>query len=92
MFPEFDGLVSRIANQTKKNLDGLRLDTTSWKEQFNEAMNVNGGDVENATFIDYVLHFISFFWKVREILIVMISFPIKCLILVLKLFCLSKIK
>ena len=76
LFPEFDGLVSRIANQTKKNLDGLRLDTTSWKEQFNEAMNVNGGDVENATFIDYVLHFISFFWKVREILIVMISFPI----------------
>lgn len=72
LFPEFDGLVSRIANQTKKNLDGLRLDTTSWKEQFNEAMNVNGGDVENATFIDYVLHFISFFWKVREILIVMI--------------------
>ncbi|XP_048733379.1 sodium/calcium exchanger 3-like isoform X2 [Ostrea edulis] len=61
---EFDGLVSRIANQTKKNLDGLRLDTTSWREQFNEAMNVNGGDIENATFIDYVLHFISFFWKV----------------------------
>lgn len=79
LFPEFDGLVSRIANQTKKNLDGLRLDTTSWKEQFNEAMNVNGGDVENATFIDYVLHFISFFWKVRKILIVMISFPIICL-------------
>ena len=91
MFQEFDGLVSRIANQTKKNLDGLRLDTTSWKEQFNEAMNVNGGDVENATFIDYILHFISFFWKVREILMVMISFPIiflgeKCLIMILKLF------
>lgn len=61
---EFDGLVSRIANNTKKNLDGLRLDTSSWKEQFNEAMNVNGGDVENATVIDYILHFISFFWKV----------------------------
>lgn len=40
------------------------MDTTSWREQFNEAMNVNGGDIENATFIDYVLHFISFFWKV----------------------------
>lgn len=64
-FTEFDGLVSRIANNTKKNLDGLRLDTTSWKEQFNEAMTVNGGDVENATVIDYILHFISFFWKVK---------------------------
>lgn len=64
-FTEFDGLVSRIANNTKKNLDGLRLDTSSWKEQFNEAMNVNGGDVENATVIDYILHFISFFWKVE---------------------------
>lgn len=64
-FTEFDGLVSRIANNTKKNLDGLRLDTSSWKEQFNEAMNVNGGDVENATVIDYILHFIAFFWKVE---------------------------
>ncbi|XP_069124879.1 sodium/calcium exchanger 3-like isoform X2 [Argopecten irradians] len=61
---EFEGLVSRIANQTMKNLDGLRLDSSSWGEQFHDAMNVNGGDAENATVIDYVMHFCTFFWKV----------------------------
>ena len=57
-------MVSRIAEKTQKNLDGLQLETSSWGEQFHAAMNVNGGDVEDATKIDYVLHFITFFWKV----------------------------
>lgn len=61
---EFDGLVSRIANQTKQNLDGIRLDTSSWKQQFHEAMNVNGGDIDEASAFDYIMHFLSFFWKV----------------------------
>ncbi|XP_021351094.1 sodium/calcium exchanger 2-like isoform X2 [Mizuhopecten yessoensis] len=61
---EFEGLVSRITNQTMKNLDGLRLDSSSWGEQFHDAMNVNGGDAENATVIDYIMHFCTFFWKV----------------------------
>lgn len=61
---EFDGLVSRIANQTKQNLEGIRLDTSSWKQQFHEAMNVNGGDIDEASSLDYVMHFLSFFWKV----------------------------
>ncbi|XP_060076840.1 sodium/calcium exchanger 2-like [Ylistrum balloti] len=61
---EFEGLVSRIANQTMKNLDGLRLDSSSWGEQFHDAMNVNGGDTENATVVDYIMHFCTFFWKV----------------------------
>jgi len=63
-FLEFDGLVSRIANQTKHNLDGIRLDTSSWKQQFHQAMNVNGGDIDDASVVDYIMHFLSFFWKV----------------------------
>ncbi|KAI8500976.1 hypothetical protein Bbelb_210710 [Branchiostoma belcheri] len=31
---------------------------------FRDAMNVNGGDVENATTMDYVMHFLTFGWKV----------------------------
>jgi solute carrier family 8 (sodium/calcium exchanger) len=27
-------------------------------------MNVNGGDIENATTSDYVMHFLTFGWKV----------------------------
>ena len=56
--------MTRIAAQTKENLDGLRLESSSWGEQFHNAMNVNGGDVENATTFDYIMHFLSFFWKV----------------------------
>lgn len=37
--------------------------TESWKRQFVKAMNVNDGDVENAGFLDYVLHAVSFGWK-----------------------------
>ncbi|CAC5384183.1 SLC8A [Mytilus coruscus] len=37
---------------------------TSWGKQFQDAMNVNGGDIENATFLDYILHFFTFGWKV----------------------------
>jgi hypothetical protein len=29
-----------------------------------QAMNVNGGDIENATTSDYVMHFLTFGWKV----------------------------
>ncbi|XP_050391531.1 sodium/calcium exchanger 2-like [Patella vulgata] len=61
---EFNNMVSRIANKTKKNLDGLRLDTSSWAEQFHDAFNVNGGDAENTTVLDYIMHFMTFFWKV----------------------------
>lgn len=31
-----------------------------------KAMNVNGGDIENATTCDYVMHFLTFGWKVEE--------------------------
>lgn len=50
---------------TGANLDAMRVHTETWAEQFKEAMSVKGGDIEHAQFWDYVLHFFSFFWKVR---------------------------
>ncbi|CAG5117035.1 unnamed protein product, partial [Candidula unifasciata] len=61
---EFNNMLSRIANKTQKNLDGLKLDTSTWSQQFRRAMNVNGGDQDGATCLDYVMHFMTFFWKV----------------------------
>lgn len=61
---EFNGLVSRIFNLTKANLDYLQLEESTWVGQFRQAMNVNGGEIEEATFVDYILHFCTFFWKV----------------------------
>ncbi|RUS70487.1 hypothetical protein EGW08_021750 [Elysia chlorotica] len=61
---EFNGLVSRILNMTKANLDALELQKTTYMQQFVEAMNVNGGDIASASFLDYILHFLTFFWKI----------------------------
>eukprot|EP00106_Octopus_bimaculoides_P003535 XP_014770977.1 PREDICTED: sodium/calcium exchanger 1-like [Octopus bimaculoides] len=57
-------MVSRIANLTKQNLDSLKLESATWGEQFKQAMNVNGGDIENASNTDYGMHFLTFFWKI----------------------------
>jgi len=38
----------------------------TWGEQFREAMNVNGGDLDNATTFAYVMHFLTFGWKVNH--------------------------
>jgi len=49
---------------TKANIGGMALESSSWVQQFKEAMNVNGGDIDNASFLDYILHFLTFGWKV----------------------------
>ena len=57
--------MSRIVNLTKANLDALQLEKSTYVQQFYEAMNVNGGDLESATLLDYIMHFLTFFWKVK---------------------------
>jgi solute carrier family 8 (sodium/calcium exchanger) len=49
---------------TNTNLDQVRIAGTTWKQQFIEAMNVNGGDIDSANGFDYVMHFLTFGWKV----------------------------
>ena len=61
---EFAGFVDRIADLTNANLDALRLGKQSWAKQFEEALNVNGGDLETATAFSYLLHFMTFGFKV----------------------------
>lgn len=47
------------------DLDVISVVKKGWPQQFQEAMNVNGGDIETASLMDYVMHFFSFPWKVR---------------------------
>ena len=58
-------MVDRLVNMTNVNLDSLRVDTTSWADQFRNAMNVNGGDLEGASHLDYFMHFMTFGFKVQ---------------------------
>jgi len=66
---EFNDMVNRLTHTVNMNVDAMKADRTTWAEQFRNALNVNGGDVENASNFDYVMHFLTFFWKVCAALI-----------------------
>lgn len=55
------------------NVDSVRLHSETWAEQYRAALTVNGGDLENATTVDYVLHFLTFGWKVKLYFNIIIS-------------------
>lgn len=63
-FTEYRRMFDRVVNMAHLNLDKLAFGSETWGQQFYQAMNVNGGDVEGASLMDYVMHFITFFWKV----------------------------
>ena len=51
---------------TNTNVDEMRVHNETWAQQLKDAMNVNGGDIENATTVDYVMHFLTFGFKVGK--------------------------
>ena len=53
-----------MAELTRENVDSMQVHHDTWISQIQDAMNVNGGDIENATGKDYVMHFVTFGWKV----------------------------
>lgn len=61
-------MFDRVVHLAHLNMDSFALGSQTWGQQFVEAMSVNGGDVKNATALDYVMHFCTFFWKVRDAL------------------------
>jgi len=63
-FLEYRQLFNRVVSLATFNLRRLDFGSETWGAQFREAMSVNGGDVENATTLDYVMHFFTFAWKV----------------------------
>jgi len=65
MYIEFNDMVNRLTHTVNMNVDAMKADRATWAEQFRNALNVNGGDVENASNFDYAMHFLTFFWKVN---------------------------
>lgn len=61
---EFNSVLNRLSELTSANVDSLQVHHESWLSQIKDAMNVNGGDVANASTSDYVMHFLTFGWKV----------------------------
>ena len=75
---EFNSVLNRMLLMTNANIDGMRVHHETWAQQLKDAMNVNGGDIENATAADYVMHFLTFGFKVRvmthDVTYVVVSF------------------
>jgi len=61
---EFNSVLNRMAELTTANVDSMTVHHETWISQIKDAMNVNGGDIENATTTDYVMHFCTFGWKI----------------------------
>merc|ERR1711865_766817 len=57
-------VVNEVARLMKLQLDKLSLNTTSWGEQFDEAMSICGEEGAEAGTMDYVMHVMTFGWKV----------------------------
>jgi len=60
---EFNGVMNKLMMMTNANVDELRVNNETWAQQFKDAMVVNGGDVENATTGDYVMHLLTMGFK-----------------------------
>ena len=55
----------RVIAKTHLKLAKLKIGSQSWSDQFVQAMNVNGGEIEDAKASDYIMHFLTFGFKVR---------------------------
>jgi len=45
-------------------VDEVAAESISYSDQIKSAFSVNGGDVDGASNLDYVFHFLTFFWKI----------------------------
>ena len=56
--------MQKMMLMTNANVDEMRVHNETWAQQFKDAMVVNGGDMENAGWGDYLMHFLTFGFKV----------------------------
>merc|ERR550532_3310059 len=61
---EFNSVLNRLMLMTNTNVDEMRVHNETWAQQLKDALNVNGGDIENASAADYVMHFLTFGFKI----------------------------
>merc|ERR1711871_521018 len=56
-------LMENVVAMMDDEMGKYGVGTSTWGEQFHDAMNMGGDDGE-PEFMDYVMHFLSFYWKV----------------------------
>jgi solute carrier family 8 (sodium/calcium exchanger) len=60
---DFNGIMNKIMMRTNANVDELRVHNDTWAQQLKDAMVVNGGDIEEASTVDYIMHLLTFGFK-----------------------------
>ena len=61
---EYEEIMNNMIAMTEAQLAELSLYQSSWSKQLKNAMLVNGGNLDNATFSDYFMHFLTFGLKI----------------------------
>ena len=61
---EFNSVMNKMMMMTNANVDELRVHNETWAQQIKDAMVVNGGDIDGASTADYIMHFLTFPFKV----------------------------
>uniref|UniRef100_A0A0N7ZBH2 Calx-beta domain-containing protein n=1 Tax=Scylla olivacea TaxID=85551 RepID=A0A0N7ZBH2_SCYOL len=61
---DFNSFLTNMMQMTNANVHALQVHHETYLSQIKDALNVNGGDIENATCMDYILHFLTFGWKI----------------------------
>merc|ERR1712055_1187438 len=61
---EFNTIMNKMMMMTNANVDELRVQNETWAQQMKDAMVVNGGDIDGASTADYIMHFLTFPFKV----------------------------
>jgi solute carrier family 8 (sodium/calcium exchanger) len=61
-------LMENVVAMMDDEMGKYGVGTSTWGEQFHQAMNM-GSDGDDPEFIDYLMHFLSFYWKVLHALV-----------------------
>jgi solute carrier family 8 (sodium/calcium exchanger) len=65
----YQKLMEDVVAMMDSEMGKYGVGTSSWAEQFHDAMNMGGDDDGSPEFGDYLMHFLSFYWKVLHALI-----------------------
>lgn len=60
---EFNSVMNKLMLMINANVDEMRVHNETWAQQIKDAMVVNGGDIEGASLGDYIMHFLTFGFK-----------------------------
>jgi len=65
----YQKLMENVVKMMDEEMDKFHVGSSSWSEQFHDAMNMGGDDGMEPEWSDYLLHFCSFYWKVLHAVI-----------------------